>query len=67
MPHLIERIGNVWTRLDGVPCPSCGWMTYTVILRSVASTKNAELLARCSRCGTLRAAVGETEKMSRAS
>jgi len=67
MPHLIERIGNVWTRLDGVPCPSCGWMTYTVILRSVASTKNAELLARCSRCGTLRAALGETEKMSRAS
>jgi uncharacterized Zn finger protein len=63
MPHLTGELGNMWTHLDGVPCPSCKWMTYTVILRSVTSTKNAELLARCSRCGKLRAALGESASL----
>ena len=67
MPHLSESIGNVWTHLDGVPCPFCGWMAYTVILRSVTSTKNAEMLACCSRCGELRAVLGKTEKANQAS
>ncbi len=65
MPDLIGKIGNVWTQLNGVPCPFCGSMKYTVTLRSETSTKSVKLQARCSECGRLKSSVRETETLLR--
>lgn len=67
MSRLTGNMGEPSARSAGVPCRVCGWMRYTLTLRATASTKNVVLLARCSRCGSLKGAYKEIEALLRPS